>query len=168
MIMHVSTNTPESSAGRPDAISLLTADHQKVSRLFEQYQSALDDDHTSEQQALAEQICRALEIHTEIEEEIFYPAVAREDALKALVDEALTEHGEVKEAIRQLKGMQADDAEFAALMLQMMEDVEHHVDEEENVMFPEVEKRLAGQLNDLGTRLQERKEQLTGSEQARP
>jgi hemerythrin superfamily protein len=62
----------EKRAAQPDALSLLTADHRKIRALFDRFESALESQ-TRQQKQIAEQICRELEIHSEIEEEIFYP-----------------------------------------------------------------------------------------------
>jgi hemerythrin superfamily protein len=66
----------EKRAAQPDALSLLTADHRKIRALFDRFESALESQ-TRQQKQIAEQICRELEIHSEIEEEIFYPLLRR-------------------------------------------------------------------------------------------
>lgn len=144
-----------------DALSMLAADHSTMIELFEEFQSALESE-SEDQQELAEQICRELEIHSEIEEEIFYPAIGREAALRPLVDEAVLAHGDVRAAIQTIRSLDASDSAFGSTMLQMIEEVERHIEEEENVMFPEIERHLDDELMDLGARLDERKRELQG------
>jgi len=145
-----------------DALALLIADHQRVSDLFEQFESALESA-SPDQKSLSDEICDELEIHSTLEEEIFYPAVNQQLSLQPLVEEALQEHAEVREAIQIIRNQRPDDTQFGANMLQLMEDVERHVDEEENVLFPEVERRLGAELESIGLQLQSRKQELTSS-----
>ncbi|MES2354806.1 MAG: hemerythrin domain-containing protein [Pseudomonadota bacterium] len=163
--MRTTPSQPTKSTERSentDALALLIADHQKVTDLFEQFESALESA-SSEQKSLSDQICDELEIHSTLEEEIFYPAVNQQISLQPLVEEALQEHAEVREAIQIIRNQRADDTQFGANMLQLMEDVERHVDEEENVLFPEVESRLGAELESIGFQLKSRKQELMAS-----
>jgi hemerythrin superfamily protein len=144
------------------AIEMLEADHQKVKDLFSKYMD------TSDQKAkrkIAEQVCIELEIHAQLEETVFYPAFAEEaDADgKQLVTESLEEHQEVKELIDELRDLDGDDAEFDSKFHALMDDVEHHVEEEESEMFPKAEEALEAQLEDLMSEMQELKQQLTAT-----
>lgn len=139
------------------ATDLLRQDHETVSELFDRYEAAIEEQ-SAERQELAEKICNELEIHAEIEEEIFYPRV--QDHEEDLVLEALEEHNEMKELIAQLKSMSASDSEYDETMLKLMEVVEHHVEEEEDKMFPRVEEEIADSLTALGAELEQRKHEL--------
>ena len=154
-------------AGPDDALAFLSADHQQVTELFDQFEAALESA-SADQRQLCEQICNELEIHSQLEEEIFYPTIEQEASIKPLVEQAIEEHAEVKIAIQQIRNLQVDDPQFGVSMLQLMEDVEQHVDEEENVMFAEVEKRLGGELIGIGIQLEKRKRELLSALQDAP
>jgi hemerythrin superfamily protein len=142
-----------------DAIALLKGDHKEVKTMVQQFNSSRSD---SKKAQLAEQICAALEVHAEIEEEIFYPA-ARE-ALKKngdLIDEAEVEHTSVKELIAKIKGGSPSDDLWEAQVKVLGEYVNHHVKEEEGEMFPKVKKTRLD-LQALGEQLAERKAELQG------
>ena len=142
-----------------DAIALLKADHKEVKTMVEQFNSSRSD---SKKAQLAEQICTALEVHAEIEEELFYPA-ARE-ALKKngdLIDEAEVEHTSVKELIAKIKGGQPGDDLWEAQVKVLGEYVNHHVKEEEGEIFPKVRKTKLD-LGAIGEQLAQRKAELQG------
>lgn len=154
--------TPDRDVGKSeDAIEMLKADHQKVRDLFQQYMAASDQNAKSQ---VAEQVFVELETHTQLEEMVFYPAFEEEadDEGKQLVEEARQEHQEVKDLIAELRGRNADE-EFDSKFRELMENVEHHVQEEEAEMFPEAEEILAEQLDELMDEMQELKEQLLAS-----
>jgi hemerythrin superfamily protein len=140
-----------------DAIALLKADHKEVKTMVQQFNSSRSD---SKKAQLAEQICAALEVHAEIEEELFYPP-ARE-ALKKngdLIDEAEVEHTSVKELIAKIKGGSPGDDLWEAQVKVLGEYVNHHVKEEEGEIFPKVKKTRLD-LQALGEQLAERKAEL--------
>ena len=123
---------------------------------------------TSDQKAkrqIAAQVFVELETHTQLEEIVFYPAFAEEadEEGKQLVTESLEEHQEVKELIEELRGLGADEAEFNAKFRALMENVQHHVEEEESEMFPEAEEALETFMEDLMDEMQELKQQLTAA-----
>ena len=126
------------SAGQVDAIDLLKKDHKHVKTLFEQFESEKEGDRDDLEDLVAE-ICLELTIHSQVEEEIFYPAV-REELGDELVDEATVEHASAKELIDQLSEMSPDDELFDAKVKVLSEQIDHHVEEEEGEMFPQVKK----------------------------
>ncbi|HSC19376.1 MAG TPA: hemerythrin domain-containing protein [Rhizomicrobium sp.] len=142
-----------------DAIALLKADHKEVKTMVGQFNSSRSDSKKAE---LAQQICAALEVHAEIEEEIFYP-VARQALNKNadLIDEAQVEHTSVKELIAKIKGGSPGDSLWEAEVKVLGEYVNHHVKEEEGEIFPKVRKTRLD-LRALGAQLAERKMQLQG------
>jgi hemerythrin superfamily protein len=142
-----------------DAIALLKADHKEVKTMVGQFNSSRSD---SKKAQLAEQICAALEVHAEIEEEIFYPA-AREALNKNgdLIDEAEVEHTSVKELIAKIKGGSPGDDLWEAQVKVLGEYVNHHVKEEEGEMFPKVRK-TGLDLEAIGEQLAQRKAELQG------
>jgi hemerythrin-like domain-containing protein len=141
-----------------NAIELLKADHAKVKELFEQWEAA----ETDQRAGIADMVFRELELHAEIEEQLFYPALRKkaDEKDKELLDEALKEHQEVKETIAELKEMPADDdEEFETMFDDLIDAVSHHVEEEESEMMPRAQKKLGDQLMQLGAEIQSRKEQ---------
>ena len=145
-----------------DALSLLTADHNRVRGLFARFQEAEEKDDTATMTELAAKIIVELEVHTTIEEEIFYPEVkGADEELKDTVDEGIEEHHVAKVLISEVKALSPDDDAWAAKMKVLIESVEHHAGEEEEEMFPETRKNFdKAALEDLGIRLEARKAQL--------
>jgi len=159
MVIHPSQSQDDDSEST-DAITLLEQDHEDVKDLFEQYDELAENEGSeSDRQTLAQQICTMLTVHATIEEELFYPA-ARE-ALKEddLIDEAVVEHASAKDLIAQLESMQAGDDLYDAKVKVLGELIDHHVEEEEDEMFPKV--RNSGlDLQVLGVAMASRKEEL--------
>ena len=140
------------------AIQLLKDDHKTVEDLFKRYEEA-GEGAVEEKRTIRDRVVKELSIHAHIEEVVFYPATkeARGET-EDLVREALEEHAEAKQALRQLSALEPDDPQFEQVMTQLIKDVRHHVDEEENEMFPKVNEALSSQeLSDLGDQLQEAK-----------
>jgi hemerythrin superfamily protein len=146
----------------PDAVSLIKADHRKVEKLFREYEEAGDRAYKTKQQ-LVEQITMELEVHTTIEEETYYPAVeakAKKDG-KELIGEAIEEHHLVKITLAELAALSPEDEAYDAKVTVLMENVRHHVEEEEQEMLPQSEEILGKQeLVRLGEEMAARKQQL--------
>lgn len=142
-----------------DAVKLLKDDHKKVKDLFRQFERARSDDR---KKAIAEEVFHELEIHAAIEEEMFYPAAkAKADAEgKELVAEAVEEHHVVKMLIGELKAMREVNEQFEAKFTVLIENVEHHIEEEEKEMLPDAQKTLGKEIETLGDQMKARKEQL--------
>jgi hemerythrin superfamily protein len=145
-----------------DAVALIKADHREVEQLFREFEEAGDRAYKTKQQVV-EQIIKELEVHATIEEEIYYPAVeakAKKDG-KELVAEAVEEHHVVKVLLGELTGMSAEDDAFDAKVTVLMENVRHHVEEEEEEMLPQSEEVLGKEeLARLGEEMAARKQQL--------
>jgi hemerythrin superfamily protein len=150
-------------AKQQDAIALLTADHDEVKALFKKFQKAKGGD--SAKGDLVEQICKALTVHAEIEEEIFYPAARDALAEKGddMLDEAEVEHASIKSLVEQLKDAEPGEEMYDAKVKVLCEYVNHHVKEEEGEMFPKVKKAKLD-LDELGAEMMERKTELMGEE----
>lgn len=147
-----------------DALQLLTEDHEKVRGLFRQFESAQERGDRSAMSSTTAEIIQELKVHTQIEEEVFYPAVQAEggDKLDAMVREGVEEHHVVDMLIEEIEGLDANDKAFAAKMTVLIENVEHHAGEEEDELFPETRTALgAGRLETLGVRLEKAKRQAT-------
>jgi hemerythrin superfamily protein len=144
----------------PDAIKLLKTDHQEVSALFEAYEKLGDRAQTKKAQ-IATRICKALSVHAQIEEEIFYPEVRAEMDEEELLNEAEVEHGSIKDLVGEIEaGIDGEiDGKFDAKVKVLSEWVKHHVKEEQNELFPKVRESDID-LDALGERLQARKDEL--------
>jgi hemerythrin superfamily protein len=141
-----------------DALALLKQDHEKVAQLFKQAEK--DEDI---QEEIFSEIKSALTVHATIEEEIFYPAVkkAKSEQTKDEVLEALAEHKQIKALLAELSNMSGDDDSFGPKLKVLKEDVEHHVEEEQDDMFPDAKKYLGEKrLAELGLQLEKRKQEL--------
>ncbi len=124
-----------------DAIELLTEDHRKVKKLFKDFQKLKKEGGSySHKSKLVEQICEALSIHAQVEEEIFYPAARAAINAPDLMDEADVEHAGAKDLIGQLQGMKPHDSHYDAMVKVLGEEILHHVKEEEGKIFPKVRK----------------------------
>jgi hemerythrin superfamily protein len=143
-----------------DALELLKQDHAKVKKLFDKAETADD----REQKRIFSQIKTELEIHAQIEENIFYPAMQRYDELKELVAESLKEHSGMKTLLQQMVTL-SDPEDFQDKLEELIDDVEHHAeDEEEGKMFPKVRELVgANELQKLGAQLQAAKGQRKAS-----
>ena len=139
-----------------DAIELLKKDHDEVRALFEQFRQAGEAEDMDRMKQLQKQIFSELETHTRIEEDIFYPAVKDTDdeELVENVDEGVQEHHVVKVLMREIEDVSGDDT-FQAKMKVLMENVEHHADEEEEEMFPDVRQQFdQARLAELGQEME--------------
>lgn len=141
-----------------DAIALLKADHKKVSQLFRQ----LEGQKGARKGQIGTRILNELEVHTQIEEEIFYPSIRELADEKAhdMVNEAYEEHRLAKDLISELKGREPAEDMYDAQFKVLRENIEHHVEEEENEMFPHIRPLMRDQLPELGARMQARKREL--------
>jgi hemerythrin-like domain-containing protein len=139
-----------------DAIAMLKADHEAVSDLFAEYEKTRS---VPKKKTLVTEICTALSVHAQIEEEIFYPAVKAALKDKLLVPEATVEHTSVKDLIAQIEGVEPDGEMYDAKVKVLSEYVKHHVKEEQNEMFPKV-KSTSLDLVALGASMAARKEDL--------
>jgi hemerythrin superfamily protein len=135
-------DTKRSASGTPaqDAIAMLTADHKKVKRLFSEFDKLQEEGGDEEKASIVEQICNELKIHTELEEEIFYPAVRKAIDDSGLMDEALVEHAGAKDLIAQLEDASPNNDLYDAKVTVLGEQIDHHVKEEEGSMFPKAKK----------------------------
>ncbi len=154
---HVSHTKADSNE---DAITLLSADHEKVKKLFKEFQDLKEEDGSAEDKSsLVTEICNELKVHAAIEEEIFYPAVRKAIDDGDLMDEALVEHAGAKELIAQLEDMSPDDELYDAKVTVLGEQIQHHVKEEEGEMFPKAKKAKV-ESEALGVQMKQRKAEL--------
>jgi hemerythrin superfamily protein len=138
--MHTETKQSTGRIQAQDAIAMLTADHKKVKRLFADFDKLKDAGSDEDKASIVDQICNELKIHTELEEEIFYPAVRKAIDDGDLMDEALVEHAGAKDLIAQLEDASPEDDLYDAKVTVLGEQINHHVKEEEGDMFPKAKK----------------------------
>jgi hemerythrin superfamily protein len=140
----------------PNATQMIRQDHRKVEGLFKKFEQTKG---AQAKRRLAENAMAELEVHAALEEEIFYPAVKKEVDDGSMVQEAIEEHQTVKQLISELKGMDETDEEFESQFSQLVENVQHHVEEEENEMLPKAEESSLD-LNSLGQQMSRRKQEM--------
>jgi Hemerythrin HHE cation binding domain len=137
-----------------DAFSLLKADHQKVADLFDELESASG----KQKLAVFGQIKTELELHTHIEEKIFYPALEEPKETHDLTLEAYEEHDVVKKLLKELSRARSANEEWEAQAKVLRENVEHHVEEEEGELFKKASKALgAEEIESLGEEMEAEK-----------
>ena len=160
---HTSARTsqtgPYKGGEQMDAFSLLKADHRKVAELFERLEK------TSGKRKLEvfAQIKAELDLHALIEEKVFYPALQKPEETHDLTLEAYEEHKQVKSLLRQLSRARTANEEWQAKAKVLQENVEHHVDEEENELFKKADAALSDEeIEELGQRLEAEKERQQG------
>jgi hypothetical protein len=150
------------SSSRNDAIALLKADHRQVETWFEQFEKTRSDERKQE---LATNICKALKVHTQIEEELFYPAFLEATDDKEMHHEAEIEHDGAKKLIEQIEASGPDDDYYDSKVKVLSEMIKHHVKEEEQPggMFAEA-RDSDMDLQELGRQLEARKAELMGED----
>jgi hypothetical protein len=152
---------PVSGSVDGSAIAALTQDHRRVEQLFADYERASE---SGRKDALTQQICVELAIHTKLEEEIFYPAYRAAIADDDILDEAQVEHDSAKLLIANLLESRYGDRFRDAKISVLREHIKHHVSEEEK---PDLGIFVQAKVNnvdstELAERLRRRKQNLQG------
>jgi hemerythrin superfamily protein len=142
----------------PDAIALLKADHREVEGWFEAFEHT---ESAPKKRKLAGDICKALRVHTQIEEEIFYPACRNAGISEDLMDEADIEHHAARKLIEEIEAGAPGDDHWDARVTVLSEMIKHHVKEEEerDGLFSKA-KKVSLDLEELGAQLKARKTEL--------
>jgi hemerythrin superfamily protein len=143
----------------PSATVMIRMDHTHVLASFHRYHT---DSSAHTKRSIVRLICTALEVHAQLEEEIFYPAMRTLASDSALVDKSLPEHARMKELIAKLRAMEPADSAYDETVMELMRDVIHHVADEETMLLPDAERRLGDQLQDLGAQMLKRRLELVG------
>jgi hemerythrin-like domain-containing protein len=137
-----------------NAFTLLKEDHKKVAGILEKI-DATTERGIKTREELFTQLKTELDIHAEIEETIFYPALKEHDETRDITLEGIEEHRIVKELLAELESMAKDDEVWTAKMTVLKENIEHHVEEEEGEMFSKARKALSQEeIETLGTRME--------------
>ena len=148
-----------------NAIDLLKEDHDKVDKLFQKVKATPDGDHKD----LFEQIKAELDVHTHIEETIFYPKLKEDgdDELKDIVLEGIEEHRQAKMFLKELASLADESEKFDPKLKVLMEDIAHHVQEEEGQMFPMIKEQFDEfTLQELGKEMEKEKKSFGKSQKA--
>jgi hemerythrin-like domain-containing protein len=143
-----------------EAVELIKQDHLEVEALFKQWEALAGAPEDPERKrSLAERIVRELSMHAAIEEEVLYPAArAALPQGDDLIEESLQEHKEAKEMLLEIDRMSPDDSQFETKVRELIDDVRHHVEEEETKTLPQLRERLDhGTLSDIGEELEKAK-----------
>jgi len=141
-----------------DAISMLKEDHRKVEKLFKE----IEDAAPGKREQLFKEINKELTVHAELEEKLFYPTANQAKPTHEMALEAVEEHKQVKMVLADLQKSDKKTETWLAGVKVLMEDVLHHVKEEETELFPKIRKEVLSeqQLIELGQRMQAMKSEL--------
>ena len=148
-----------------NAIELLKEDHRKVEHLFGKVKATEEDEH----KALFEKIKAELDVHTHIEETIFYPKMKEADnkELEDVIAEGYQEHYQAKTLLRDISNLVDDSEAFEPKLKVLMEDITHHVQEEEGKMFPQIEEIFdEATLKEIGKEMEAEKQNFKKTQSA--
>lgn len=141
-----------------DPFEILKADHKTIKGMCASYDSLVQKEASApERGELANNLCGLLQAHTEIEEDVFYPALRACLDNPLLIDEAEVEHGVAMQLVSQIRAMQPDDPKYDATVIVMCEYIGHHIAEEEGEIFKQARHCKSLNLNDLGSQMASRK-----------
>jgi hemerythrin-like domain-containing protein len=150
---------------RMNALELLMEDHRKVQELFEQVKGT---ENQKQHKQLFKRIKTELDTHTHIEERVFYPTLKKYEEFKETVLEAIEEHLQVKTLLRAIDRLSEGNERFDAKLKVLIDNVEHHIEEEEGELFPKVKRQLSSeQLEELGLELEAAKKDFGRKPRAR-
>ncbi|WP_334190041.1 hemerythrin domain-containing protein [Noviherbaspirillum sp.] len=141
----------------PSITNMIRMDHTSVLATFHQYEISSSP---RTKKALVDTACMALEIHAQLEEEIFYPAMRAADTDGTVMEKSVPEHNEMRRLITKLRGMEATDPEYDQTFMELMRDVLHHVADEETTLLPDAERLLKDRLGELGMEMTKRRMQI--------
>ena len=151
-----------------NAFQLLKEDHQKVSGIFQQLEPTTERAEKTRTELFAK-LKQELDIHAHIEETIFYPAIKQEAETREIVLEGFEEHAVVKRLLRELDGGEVTSEQWTAKLKVLQENVEHHVEEEEEEMFQKSRQVLSeDEINTLGERMEREKKRMLGELESTP
>lgn len=141
----------------PYITTLIRLDHTHVLALFRRIRPWTS---TSRKRAIVTNACIALEIHAQLEEEIFYPALRKVLAADEVLDKSVPEHDEMRELVRMLRSKDVEATDYDETVHSLMRVVLHHVADEESMLLPRAEMLLGDQLGELGMQMTRRRMEL--------
>lgn len=147
-----------------NAIEMLIREHEEVANMFDELENTNEDQITTADantpivQAridLFRKLKNALTMHSREEEQVFYPALENFDETRDLITEAYREHGEVEQMLEEISALNPTNDQWLDKIIELRENVEHHVAEEEDELFPQVEELFDEQkLQQLGAEME--------------
>jgi Hemerythrin HHE cation binding domain. len=150
-------NQLEGGNSAMNIIDMLKQDHQEAAAMMDRIESAGEGDPSV--MTTFNQLKEALTLHTQVEEQIFYPALQNNDETEDQISEAFEEHQEVKDLLAEMSGSQLGNEEFMSQMSDLRNSVEHHVEEEENELFPKAQEILGdSRLQEMGQQMMQMKQ----------
>lgn len=141
----------------PDITRMIRLDHAHVLAAFRRYRSRMSE---VRKRALVENVCLALDVHTQLEEEIFYPAMRQIADAGEILDKSAPEHEEARTLMRSLRGMGPLDPTYDETFRKLIRAVLHHVADEETVLLPLAEELMPDELGHLGRLMMQRRIEL--------
>lgn len=140
-----------------NAIELLIQDHEEAAGMMDQLETADKGDRSARDMFL--QLKNALTLHTQVEEQVFYSALKNHEETSDMIPESLEEHREVDQILAEMSGLNPGDDDFMDKLTELRDSVEHHVEEEQNEMFPKAERILGeSRLQEMGRQMQQMKQ----------
>lgn len=141
----------------PSITKMIRMDHSHVMTVFHRYRPDLAP---QTKEAIVGTVTVALEIHAQLEEEIFYPALREATGNDTVLAKSVPEHDEMRRLVAELREMSPEDEAYDETFMALMREVIHHVADEETTLLPEAERVLAGQLSELGAQMTRRRMEL--------
>lgn len=141
----------------PSITKMIRMDHSHVMTVFHRYKPDLAP---QTKEAIVGTVSLALEIHAQLEEEIFYPALRAATHNDTVLAKSVPEHDEMRRLIGELRDMSPEDEAYDETFMSLMREVIHHVADEETTLLPEAERVLADQLSELGAQMTKRRMEL--------
>jgi hypothetical protein len=151
------TRASRLSRASPGITTMIRLDHSHVIALLHRYRLGASP---GKKQALAENACLALEVHAQLEEEIFYPALRGVLGGDQVLEKSVPEHDEMRRLIELVRKLQPGEQAYDDAFLELMRNVLHHVADEETKLLPAAERTLHDQLRELGMQMTRRRLQL--------
>ncbi|HEX4677501.1 MAG TPA: hemerythrin domain-containing protein [Steroidobacteraceae bacterium] len=141
----------------PEITTLIRLDHTHVLAAFRRYRSSLS---SARKRALVANVCLGLELHAQLEEEIFYPALFVKGSVAEDLDRSFEEHDQMRSLIQRLRQMSPEDAHYDGVFCELIRTALHHIADEETTLLPLAEVRLKDQLRELGWEMAARRLEL--------
>jgi hemerythrin-like domain-containing protein len=145
-----------------NAIEMLKQDHKEAMGMMDRILTADKGDRSAKQ--VFNEIKAALTLHTQIEEQVFYPALENHDETRDLIQESYSEHEEVDQMLAEMSRLSPANDDFMDKLTELRDSIEHHVEEEENEMFPKAEKILGqSRIQEMGRQMQQMKQGMSAT-----
>lgn len=141
----------------PSITDMIRMDHTHVFAVFHRFKATTS---AMRKSALVRNACLAIEVHAQLEEEIFYPALRQAAGNDLVLDKTGPEHNEMRNLIQRLREMSPEDAGYDGTFHALMRTVMHHVADEEAVLLPEAERTMGDRLGELGAQMTKRRMEL--------